>query len=251
MMFTDKAILAMQTHSEACYPAESCGLLVWGEYVPRENVHGDPERHFRIEKKHLAPLLKHDRLQAVVHSHPAPAAPPYPSYGDMAQQIAMNVPWAIVPVSEEGRAGEPFVWGDGAVLAPLLGRGYRWGVTDCYSIIKDWYRVTTRIYLPAVARRWGFWSEPDATDLYLEKYERAGFARIDPGEADVGDAVLYKLNGSHATHHASVIIEPGMMLHHPARQPYDPGRLSLREPLARYQQYITHVLRPTKAVARL
>lgn len=250
-MFTPDAIAAMQRHAEACYPRESCGLVVWNDYIPRENTHSDPEHHFRVEKKHLVPLLKHDRLQAVVHSHPAPAAPPYPSVGDMRQQISMAVPWAIVPVNGDGRAGEPFVWGDGAVLAPLLGRPYRWGVTDCYSIIKDWYRVNTRIYLPAVAREWGFWTRPDARDLYLARYEQAGFARVDPAEADVGDTVLYRLRESHAVHHASVIIEPGRMLHHPARRPYDPDRLSLREPLSRYQEFVTHVLRPTTAVARL
>ena len=250
-MFTPDAIADMKTHAEGLYPQESCGLVAWGDYIPRENVHSDPENHFRIDDKHILPLLKHNRIQAVVHSHPAPAAPPYPSVGDMRQQINMNVPWAIVPVDESGHAGEPFVWGDGAQLEPLLGRGYRWGVTDCYAIIKDWYRVNTRIYLPAVAREWGFWHREGATDLYLEKYRRAGFALVEPRDADVGDTVLYKLKVSHAIHHASVIIEPGRMLHHPARQPYDPNRLSLREPLSRYQEYITHVLRPTTAVARI
>lgn len=251
MSFPDHVIEAMQEHAEACYPAESCGLVLWGDYVPRENVHSDPERHFRIAEKDLAPLLKHNRIQALVHSHPAPAAPDYPSYGDMRQQVAMDCPWGIVPVGEDGRAGKPFFWGDGLAPPPLLERPYRWGVTDCYSLVRDWYRLHLRIWLPQVARRWNYWTQADAADLYLLKYKEAGFTRLDPVEADLGDTLLYRLGKAGATHHAAVVIEPGKILHHPAKRPVDPGSLSRRDLVTRYQQYITHVLRPTKAVARI
>ena len=247
-MFRPDTISKMRAHAAACYPEESCGLVLWDDYVPRPNVHPDPRRHFRMAPGVLTGAKV--KIQALVHSHPAPAAPPYPSYRDMAQQIAMDVPWVIVPVAESGAAGEPFVWGDGSRVPALLGRGYRWGVTDCYSVIRDWYRLTCGVALPAVAREWGYWQADGAVDLYLAHCEAAGFTTVAPAAAEVGDVALYTLPGMHAAHHASVVISPGKILHHPARKPFDPARLSLTEPLARYQQYVTHVLRPTDRVPR-
>ena len=249
-MFTAAAIDAMRLHAAACYPTESCGFVIWGEYVPCENRHREPETQFRIADEAIRRYLDADVVEAVVHSHVAPA-PPYPSYPDMQQQIAMRVPWAIVSVGADGRTDEPFYWGDDTRMTPLLGRPYRWGVTDCYAVIRDWYRAVKHKRLPAVARRWGYWAEAGATDLYLAHYEAAGFVDIGPPAADVGDTVLYRLPGRHAMHHAAVMVAPGTILHHPSTAPYAPNRLSLREPVSRYQQYITHVLRPTTSVAAI
>lgn len=249
-MFRPAVIEAMTQHAERCYPQESCGLVAWGDYIPRPNVHEQPEQHFKIEDRHILPLLKHGQIQAVVHSHPAPAAPAYPSLGDMRQQIAMDVPWCIVPVAENGQAGAPFWWGDGTPTPPLIGRGYRWGVTDCYAILRDYFRAVG-LSLPAVAREYGYWTRTDAEDLYLQKYYQAGFTCVSNEQAgEVGDVLLYCVNRRHRTHHAAVVAEPGKILHHPAQQAVDASSLSRRDLLSRYQQYITHVLRPTDAVPR-
>lgn len=236
---------AIVAHAEREFPRESCGLLLGDEdtldYRAHANSSATPQTHFRIAQQHIK--VAADRLCGIVHSHPAPA-PPCPSAADMRQQIAFGVPWVIVPVGPGGDAGVPFCFGDGVPIPDLVGRGYRHGVTDCYAVIRDWYRVQRNLILDDVPRHWRWWEDSPHPDLYERGFAAAGFSEIPRAEADVGDAVLIAFGARGVVSHAAVIVAPGVMLHHPSStQPYDPARLSRREPLARWREHIRRVLR--------
>ena len=230
-MFAPPVIAAMQDHAERVFPEEACGLVVAGAYVRCVNVAEDPADTFTIAPEVLLPHLQAGDLDAVIHSHPAPH-PPAPSLTDMRAQIDLAVPWGIVPVGEEGDAAQPFFWGDGAPIPPLLERPYRHGVTDCYSVIHDWYRLERGLVLPDYPRAWGWWQAADHPDLYVRYLTDAGFRDIDPADATTGDGLLLQVGA--VVSHAAVLCAPGVMLHHPAGgQPYDPTRLSKRDAVSR------------------
>ncbi|CAO3459800.1 Phage tail assembly protein [Azospirillum argentinense] len=231
-MFTPRCIAAMQAHAVAAFPHESCGVVVRGRYVPLVNRHADPANHFLISdddyRRHAG------RLQAVVHSHPWRAGdpesdriPPWPSLADMEGQLATAVPWVIIP-TDGAVAGQPVVWGDGAPVPPLKGRPFVHGVTDCYSLIRDYYRLELGIALPEKAREKGWWDpEGRAENLYLENYRRAGFAPVAPEAARVHDVVLLTVL-SPVHNHGGVVRPGGLILHHLE------DRLSREEPLGRW-----------------
>lgn len=248
MMRVDgKALDAVQEHAEDQFPNESCGAIFygggsWPEYVPMYNVAADPRRAFAIDHKALdfERRLRHWCRYGIVHSHPHPWAA-CPSEADMRQQIAMDVPWGIVPVGEDGAAGDPFFWGPDVERPPLLGRPYRLGVTDCFSLVRDWYLTERGIDLPDVPRGPGWHARPD--DLIERSWPELGGVEVHPAEAQAGDVLLMQITRAEIAQIA-VIVESGVILIHPgADKPYDPQRLSKREPIGRWQPYIRRVLR--------
>lgn len=236
---------AARAHAAEAYPEESCGLVVGRRYVPQANRAADPATAFRLDPE--AVLKAHrEGLDAIVHSHPHPH-PPCPTAADMRLQIDHGVPCAIVPVSASGEPGEPVWWGDGVAVPPLVGRPYRHGVTDCYSVARDWYRLERGLELPDYARAWRWWragkGAAGAPDLFGRYFAEAGFETVFFHEARPGDGLLLQV-ASPVVSHCAVIVEDGVMLHHPGgSRPWDPSRLSRREPVARWTPYIRRALR--------
>ncbi len=238
-MIAPEAALEARRHAERCAPAESIGFVVDGRYRPQKNLSPDPETHFRVEPGVVLEALRGGGIEAVIHSHPPPH-PPCPSYADQLMQHNYGVPFAIVPVGGDGNAGDLVWWGPGVPRPALVGRPYRWGVTDCYGLVRDWY-AEHGVDLPDFPRAWQFWTHGEP--LIERHLDDAGFVGISPGLAGVGDGVLIAF-GTRRISHCAVIVEPGVILHHPCSdRPYDPRQLSRREPLSRWTPHVRAAVR--------
>lgn len=95
----------------------------------------------------------------------------------------------------------------------LIGRQFKYGVTDCYAIVRDFYADNFGITLPDYARPNEFWA--NGLDLYYEKYHKNGFRPVDchPSEYRIGDVVLMAINSPVACH-AGVLVDKNRILHH-------------------------------------
>ena len=219
---------AIEAHAREQYPNESCGVVIKGVYRPCENVAPDPLNDFEIGE-HQVYLA--DGLEAIVHSHPG--GPDHPTHSDMESQIATAVPWVILPLNED-QFGEPILWGEGVEIPPIIGREFKHGVTDCYSLIRDVYRLGKDklaeqgiswpfepIELPEFPRDDAWWNLDQ--NLYIDNFEKAGFVRVKREEVQPGDIFMCKIR-SKVENHAGVLIDDGLVLHHL------PLRLSRREP---------------------
>jgi cell wall-associated NlpC family hydrolase len=123
---------------------------------------------------------------------------------------------------------------------PLIGRGFQHGVTDCYSYIRDWYRVERGVELPQFVRDWDWWKLGD--DLYAKGFASAGFTEAHDAPQR-GDVLLYTV-GSKVVNHGAIYEGGGVLSHHLAtREPFDPNRLSTREAAARWERFRVHHLR--------
>ena len=232
---------AAKRHAASAAPEECIGFVIGGAYRAQHNIAFNPREQARANPDAVLNAQR-DGLQAVIHSHPHPH-PPCPSLADMRAQLAMGVPWAIVPVSENGEPGNLVWWGPGVPAPPLLGRPYRHGVTDCYSIVRDWY-ARNSVRLADVARGWRWWTRSkNNPDLYERGFRSAGFEEIDRADADVGDGLLIQI-GADCVNHCAVVVEPGVILHHPGGdRPYDPTRLSRRDVASRWMRHVRRVIR--------
>lgn len=244
-MFEATIIRAAMRHAEQEYPNESCGVVTAQGYVPAMNIAGDPKTDFAIDEK----WFDEQNALAVLHSHPD--GNEYPSESDMRGQLSTDIPWGIIPTrkfvrSEEDftiHASPPFFWGKGVPIPELLQRGFRHGVTDCYELIRDWYKLERAITLPVYPREWGWWE--NGGDLYNTLFADAGFRRKkDHEDLAIGDVFLAQLNSS-KLNHGGVYIGNGQVIHHPGetRRGYAPDRLSLRDPLISYKPFIRFWIR--------
>jgi cell wall-associated NlpC family hydrolase len=217
-LFPVEAIEAAKAHAVAEYPKEACGFIAAGVYHPCANIAPDPVKDFVIAEAEWFPFR--DTLEAVVHSHTNGQI--YPSERDMAQQLATDVPWIILALNESGSFHEPVVWGDSLPEAPLLERPFVWGVFDCYTLVRDYYRQAHGLVLPQVPREDGWWR--NGQDLYQDYLKKMGFQVIDRSKARPGDGFLIAIESKGVLNHAGILVENSMILHHL------PNRLSRREP---------------------
>ena len=238
------AMADLQRHALMCYPEECMGYLDRdGRYVPVANVSDRPDLSGLADPVVLEAAMRRGDLRALCHSHPG--GPDCPSEQDMLYQIEVEVPFVIV--STNGQVcSAPFAWGDQLLdERDLVGRGFRHGVDDCYALIRA-HRFRTRgELLPDYARNWEWWLDgtPGEKDLYRRFFADAGFYEIDPAQVRDGDCWMAAVRSA-VPNHAGVYLDGGLALHHPSSGlAYDPSRLSKREPVARWGQYITHWVR--------
>jgi cell wall-associated NlpC family hydrolase len=227
----------MRQQAIEAYPLEAVWLITPGECRQVKNVHVDPENYFSVSKRVLASALSRGLL-AVVHSHPNGIHAP--SEADMLSQLALGVPFGLLTTDGEF-ASDLLWWGADTPVEPLLGRGFRHGTSDCYALIRDYYRTEKDVLLPEFPRSWKWWES--GGEGFMAGYEKAGFVQIDQAEAREGDVWLAQLR-SPVPNHGGVLLDNNMMMHQAGgTEPVDLSRLSIREPIHRYVSLITHWLR--------
>lgn len=238
----ESAFEEAKKYAKSKYPEEMCGFVVAGVFIPVDNIAGDPLKHveedcscrlctFKMKKVDVAKHL--EGCELIIHSHPG--GPVWPSEADMESQITSGKPWGIIALDED-RIGDPQLFGDQLEVEPLVGREFMHGIRDCYSVIRDAYRlgkdelkkegITNEwpfdsITLRDVPRNDAWWDTSD--DFYGLLPFKYGWKEIKMHEAMPGDAFLCKIR-SDKFNHAGILVANDLILHHL------PGRMSRREP---------------------
>ena len=209
---------------------ESVGLLVnikgKKSYLACKNLAGNAEQCFILDPKDYVKAEELGQVVAVIHSHPS--GPPTPSESDKISCEAGDLPWHIVsPITKEWDYYEPVGY-----KAPLKGRTWHWGVTDCYTLVQDWYREVRGIELIDGDR-------PLSPEAFLENpvydgnktgddfLKSAGFRPLSSEERLENGDVLLMNRCSKGLNHVAIFLN-GEVLHHLSR------RLSCQEPYSEW-----------------
>lgn len=229
---------AIEAHALRCFPQECCGLIVDRRFIACRNVAVNPLTDFVIAAADFAAAEELGTIEAVVHSHPERSA--LPTISDLVACEAFSVPqWFILSVGRRPDGACVDGWhrfGPPDDEVPLIGCKFVHGSTDCYGLVRRYYKAALQIDLPDFVRHEKWW-EDGRSNLYVDHYGNAGF--LDMGasaELRVGDVLLLRIASS-VPNHAAVYIGGDEILHHLA------GQLSRREPLPRYRAHVTHILR--------
>ncbi len=244
VLMTPAAVIALRAHALDVYPEECVGFVdPAGSYHRLDNVSPVPGKSAATARGTIPALIAAGRLRALCHSHPDGFD--CPSEMDMRSQMECLVPFVICATNGTATA-EPFAWGDQLLDdAPMVGRPFRHAVTDCYATIRLYTLRERGILLPDYPRNWNWWTDgvPGEKDLYRRYFADAGFRPVDRAEPRPGDVWLAAMR-SPVPNHAGVYLDGGLALHHPSSGlAFDPGRLSKREPVARWAPFVTHWLR--------
>ena len=220
MNWKDQAL----AHAKEQDPKESCGLLLnirgKEKYFPCRNLSLTSHQCFILDPEDYIKADSIGEIIAIIHSHPI--TPPEPSQADRVACEQSNLPWHIVNPKTE-------TWADlkpTGFKAPLLGRQWVWGVSDCWSLVRDWYKQEKNIELKD-------WDRPTTPEEFLlnplfQSFAwRTGFRELRPEEKLInGDALLMSI-GSPGLNHVAIFID-GDVLHHLT------DRLSCREPYSQW-----------------
>ena len=211
-------------HAKDQDPKESCGLLIdvkgKEKYFPCKNLSTYSQQCFIIDPEDYAKAEDSGKILAVIHSHPVTS--PVASQADMISCEESGVIWHIVnPKTEQWGFYKP-----SGYKPPLIGRHWVWGITDCWSLVRDWYKENLGITLRD-------WNRPTTPEEFIENpvFEkcawRTGFRQLRPEEKlENGDLLFMSIMGKGLNHVA--IFLNGEVLHHLA------DRLSCQEPYSEW-----------------
>ncbi len=207
-------------HAKDQDPKESCGLLIEikgkEKYYPCKNLSNWSNQCFIIDPIDYAKAEDTGKILAVIHSHPT--TQPIASQADMISCEDTNLPWHIVnPKTEQWGYYEP-----SGYKPPLIGRHWVWGVTDCWALVRDWYKETKGIIL----RDWERPITPEefiADPMFERCAWRTGFRQLRPEEKLENGDLLFMSILTSGLNHVAIFID-GDVLHHLA------DRISCKEP---------------------
>ena len=219
-------------HAKEQDPKESCGLLLnirgKEKYFPCQNLAITSHQCFIMNPEDFVAGDSLGEIIGIVHSHPT--TPPVASEADKISCEESNLPWYIVNPKTE-------VWGyyePCGFKAPLLGRPWVWGITDCLSLVEDWYlqekgitfKKATRPLTPEIFHENPQSKEDGDFNNYLNT---AGFRLLEPNEKlQNGDVLAMSILGK-GLNHVGIFLD-GDVLHHlgdrlSCKEPYNPWLL--------------------------
>ena len=216
-------------HAKIEDPKECVGLLLnirgKEKYFPCSNLSMRDHQCFIIDPEDYVRADNIGEIKAIVHSHPV--TPPFPSEADKLGCEQSKLPWHIVnPKTEQWGYYEPCGY-----KPPLKGRPWVWGVTDCWSLVRDFYKEEKGIELLDYERPV---TPQEFNDVPLfERYaERTGFKELDPNETLKNGDILLMSIMYNTLNHVAIFLD-GDVLHHLT------DRLSCKEPYSAWLQKCT------------
>lgn len=216
-------------HAKAEAPRECCGLvlIIKGRkrYWPCKNLSED-NNFFVMDPMDYARGEDTGTVIAIVHSHPT--TPAIASEADKMACEQYKLPWYIVSLlGNRWCSIRP-----NGYEAPLIGREWVWGVSDCWTLVRDWYKREMGLKLRD-------WDRPVSADafrrspLFESCLAETGFVDTGNDLPEKGDAVLMRLDGSPGLNHVAIFVGEQKILHQLQ------GRLSSRDRWDSYWQKVT------------
>lgn len=236
MQLSQEQFNIITEHTLNCHPNEMCGILVNDTFIPITNIHSEPENNFTLNPIELVNYL--GKIQAILHSHCRDLKAPEildlrtPSYNDIINQKKSKLPWLIF--STEGIN----------VTYPLeipriknnqyLERPFIWFISDCYSLVQDYYLFELNIELPDHKAEEDFANIRKLHNLFDDYIKDYGFIELPATiKLEKGDLLLLD-NAGHTRNHLG-IYEDGYVLHQ--------DMLSIKEKVEHFIGRIHKVLR--------
>lgn len=186
-------------------PEEACGFVVNGRVIPCENAHSNPEENFAISAEDYAKAEAQGEIQCVYHSHTNGMERFSPH--DIKACKQSGLPWLVYSTTTKN-----WWYGDPSGNTPYIGRDWLYGIYDCYSLLRDFYRRELNIQLDDFDRGLeGEWNV-GGWRMFERNYAGQGFVEVGDAERK-GDMILMQI-GAPSPNHVGVFAGQGCSFYH-------------------------------------
>lgn len=208
-------IKAMLKDAEACYPRESCGVVIITDkgvekYIPVKNISEDPTEEFHMCPDGFADADQMGTIVGICHSHPDETT--QPSKHDIAVMSKNREVELMVDPDSEPMPWHIVSWPEGdyrqvipEIPESLIGRPFVHGVWDCWATCEAYYNKYHGLTFPKYVRKDRWWEEKETTSFYEEMYPAAGFYKVD-GQPKPGDLLIMECGRTYHPNHAAVYL---------------------------------------------
>jgi cell wall-associated NlpC family hydrolase len=210
-MLTADVRAKIQELAHAVSPQEACGIInEQGDVIAIGNCADSADVSFILN-----PIVwtENKSVECVWHSHADGSSW---SLADIKSCKQLGVPFYLFQLPE----GKEYYYDPKAIL-PYVGREWQSWVSDCYTLIRDWYQQEMKVRLPDFERELitsdgkYAWLNPE-WDMYCQELSKYGFIclgiDVDP---KLGDIILMNYRSPNPNHAAVYVdVEQNMMLHH-------------------------------------
>lgn len=208
----------IRAHFDAEYPREGCGIIgiVKGKkrWFPCKNV-AESEEDFVMSSEDWFNVKKQADIYAIVHNHINSSNDA--SENDINSCNALGVPYYIFTYPDlELNIVEPK-----QNFNPLIGREYKFGVSDCFEAMRDWLK-SEGIHIPKRAAFEDDWWLKGLDYFTEEIISEWGFKKVTSPQKN--DLLVFAVESS-VGNHCGVYLANDIFFHHAE------NRLSCRESL--------------------
>lgn len=212
-MITDKQKEEIKLICRQRPTEEICGVICENGYViPIKNIHNNPTSQFKLCPKEQATAeILNGKIIAIFHSHINGKGP---SFNDKYSSSIHNIDFITYDLIHN-----KFHFTNPVGYDHFLNKDFEIGVSDCYTLVQDYYREELKINLGKYTRfeNW-FHIDPYFFDKNIEK---EGFKIVHTGPLDensdlqTNDAILFNMIPDHdGCNHVAIYLGNGRMLHH-------------------------------------
>lgn len=222
----------MREEGAKAYPNEACGYVVRkgrkSIAVACVNSSETPSSHFLISMQERLRVEQIGEIVGVWHTHVDES--PAPSEADKVGCETSDLPWFILSVfgGEEMGFSELVTVEPCGFELPYLERPYAFGVLDCWSLVRDYYKREFGIALGDYPRIERFWAK--GHDLFGLNWKQEGLVQLIDQEPQHGDLFFIQTDAGGVINHVAIYLGDDMILHHCH------GRLSRRDIYGGYWQ---------------
>jgi cell wall-associated NlpC family hydrolase len=193
----------IQELAHAVSPQEACGIINdRGEVIAVENLADNPDESFILNP---TAWVDHKSVECIWHSHTDGSSW---SLADIKSCKQLGVPFYLFQLPE----GKEYYY-DPKSIESYEGREWLNWTSDCYTLIRDWYRQELSIELPDFERELidsegvYTWLSPE-WDMYRSNLSEYGFVNMgNEAPLEYGDIVLMNYRSSNPNH-AAVYANP-------------------------------------------
>lgn len=196
-------------HAKQEFPKEACGVLVIKNkrtsFIPCTNVHPCPHEAFECSEEAYKLEDKGFTILAVFHSHTN--GNKHLTETDKISMNSCQLPYIMCSLPSE-----EFDWLEPTVEeTPYKGRTYVGGIQDCYTLVRDYYRVEKQVILKDFSRCDRWWDR-GMDVLTNENFREAGFVKVALQEIEIGDVIVMQMGKKND--HLGIYLGNQRFLHH-------------------------------------